>query len=539
MLQGDTGKFITNTFTQLQDKLGAQLTVQLLLGGAPPEKLQKLQADAAEAPKLLDLIAQQGFVAAVEVRRLEPPEGQLVLVLPDAGAKPGPLFGALRLAATLASAEVKEQKIGSRSISNVQSGPVQLSWWAEGKHALVVVGTDSPEAVVKQLENKEARLSGQPLLKKVQGFMGFETSARGFVDVAALIKLAKSRDKAVAGIIDELGLDGLRSLTFYSGFDGLYERSLTEWEMPGPRQGALKLLTGNTFRLADVPPLPPDIAGWSMTNFNSAVTYDVALKAIEGIVRLVQPEALPKINEVQQHVRTVLGIDLRNDLLANLGDQLVTYSSPAEGPLSLGQTIAIKVKDGKKVLESLQQAIQGVANAANADLSVKKREYRGAELYEVHFRQQGFVFLPTFALIKDWLVIGMYPQAVQGFVLRASGELPVWKPEPRLQESLDKMPKEFIAITVSDPVPSVKQILSLAPLLAGLVNSFAPDTRLDVGGLPNAHEATRHLFPNVTLVTDDGTTLRQETRASLGLPLNVSGLDSYGVFFLLGFARGF
>ena len=28
-----------------------------------------------------------------------------------------------------------------------------------------------------------------------------------------------------AQLIDDLGLDGLRSLTFYSGFDGLYERT--------------------------------------------------------------------------------------------------------------------------------------------------------------------------------------------------------------------------------------------------------------------------------------------------------------------------
>jgi hypothetical protein len=73
----------------------------------------------------------------------------------------------------------------------------------------------------------------------------------------------------------------------------------------------------------------------------------------------------------------------------------------------------------------------------------------------------------------------------------------------------------------------MKQLLSLAPLLAALGNSFLPEARIDVASLPNAHEATKHLFPNVSVVHDDGKTLRQETRASLALPFDAAGLDLY------------
>src|SRR4051812_12786988 len=56
MMQGDTGRFVTGVFGQVQEGLGALLTVDQLLGGAAPEKLQKLQADAAEAAKLLTVL---------------------------------------------------------------------------------------------------------------------------------------------------------------------------------------------------------------------------------------------------------------------------------------------------------------------------------------------------------------------------------------------------------------------------------------------------------------------------------------------------
>lgn len=538
-MQGDTGKFITGAFKQLQDSAGAQLVVQQLLGGVAPDKLQKLQADAAEAPKLLTLLSQNGFVMSVELRKLEPPDAQIMLVLPGAGDKAAPLFASLRLATTLAGVEIKEKKIADRAVSQAEAGPLPLAWWVEGKHAVLTLGTEQPEAIIKNLGNKDGRLTGSPLYKRVRAFKQFETVARAYVDVPSLVKLARTRDKDVAKLIDDLGLDGLQGLTFYSGFDGSAERSLVEWEMPGPRKGALKLLAGKPFKLSDVPPLPTDTVSWSMTNFDAATLYDVGLQVAEGVVKLVAPEMLPMVKEFLKQADALTGINLRNDLLGALGGQMLVYSSPAEGPLSLGQTLAFKVKDEKKLKQALEDMVKGIAKSTGADVTFKKKMYRGVELRELHFKQEGFFFMPTYAIYKDWLVVGYYPQAVQGFILRATGELPAWKPDARLQASLEGLPKEFISITVTDPVPSIKQLLSIAPLIGGLINSFAPDVKFDTGSLPNAHEATRYLFPNVSIVTDDGKALRMETRASLALPFDLSGLDTYSLFFFFAFARGF
>src|SRR5262245_55516976 len=43
MMRGDTGNFLASVFDQVQEGLGTLLTVEQLLGGVPPEKLQKLQ----------------------------------------------------------------------------------------------------------------------------------------------------------------------------------------------------------------------------------------------------------------------------------------------------------------------------------------------------------------------------------------------------------------------------------------------------------------------------------------------------------------
>jgi hypothetical protein len=177
----------------------------------------------------------------------------------------------------------------------------------------------------------------------------------------------------------------------------------------------------------------------------------------------------------------------------------------------------VKVKDAKKLQASLDQAAKALTRIPGAEMAQKKKTYHGIEVRELQLKAPGIFYTPTYAIHKDWLVFSLFPQPVQGYLLRASGEIPAWKPSQRLSESLDKFPGEYVSVSVSDPRPKVKFILSLAPIIASAVNSFAGGI-FDVSSLPNAHEVTRHLFPNVTITTDDGTTLRMESRASLALP---------------------
>src|SRR5256884_432550 len=110
MMQGDTGKFFASAFTLFNDAMASALTEQGLLRGTKPDDLQKLQSDAAEAGKLLGLLSDHGFVLAVEIRSILPPSAQVTLIVPDAGDKPGGLFGAAGLIAGLAKAPIQKKK---------------------------------------------------------------------------------------------------------------------------------------------------------------------------------------------------------------------------------------------------------------------------------------------------------------------------------------------------------------------------------------------------------------------------------------------
>src|SRR4051794_10526012 len=97
MMKGDTGKFVSGAFSLLSDTLSSSLTERGLLSGTKPEELQKLQADAAEAAKVLSLVSDHGFVLAAEIRTFLPPAAQVTFIVPGSGDNPRPLFGLVRL----------------------------------------------------------------------------------------------------------------------------------------------------------------------------------------------------------------------------------------------------------------------------------------------------------------------------------------------------------------------------------------------------------------------------------------------------------
>src|SRR5262249_3089623 len=83
----------------------------------------------------------------------------------------------------------------------------------------------------------------------------------------------------------------------------------------------------------------------------------------------------------------------------------------------------IEVKDGPKVLEALDQLVQGQAFGGN--LRLKRRPYQGVSIREVSPRNTTALVVPSYAVVDNkWLVVGLYPQVVQAFVQRARAICP-------------------------------------------------------------------------------------------------------------------
>jgi hypothetical protein len=274
--------------------------------------------------------------------------------------------------------------------------------------------------------------------------------------------------------------------------------------------------------------LPDDLSGFSASSITLNKSYDVLTGIVDGVIRVFDANKADDIKEGIKAFEGAVGVDINKELFGSFGDLIVTYNSPSDGILGTGAVVAIQAKDGKKIIASIEKLVKAIPNNPGGEVVLKRKPYHGGEIIQVQLVGMANSHLATFGLYKGWFVYANFPQPIKGFILRQEGELPAWKADAELTKALAQFPSEFTSIQVSDPRPTVRTVLAATPFVLNLANTFGglggqfgilPGFRpFDLEHIPHAGEATRHLFPNVTISTDNGKRIRSETRGSLLLP---------------------
>lgn len=529
----------------IYDAIGPQVLSERLLKGVRPAELIKLQKAAKQLPRFVELLKDHGFAIGVEVLSPTRPKFQITIVFPqgDARANASTVLGVFRLAAHLGQSKVQEVKLGTRTILQISDpSKVVMSCWKEGPNAVITIGTESPKQVVALAEGKRENITKNAMFRKVAGFKKYETWMRGFVDVGNVVAIVKKEIPPAAKILAALGVDKLGEISFHAGFQGRLQRSTVFVSLPKKREGLLRLLSSTgTFSPEKLPPLPPDTAMVAAGGFDLRALYDEGLRSVRMIALAVNPGAAEQIGRTLRTFERSLGEKIRRDVIGSLGSNYVVYASPTEGPLSLGTTVAVEVKDPKKLQQALQDVVRQASATFGVDISLRKRQYRGATLNVLQFGQR-IPLAPTFAIYKGWLVISVYPQPVMGYVFRSQNGRRRWKPPALLQRALVETleagggkSRRLAGISVSDPRPTIRQLLSLAPLFASFLSAIPGSTvpRFDLSLVPNSQAATEPLGESVTVSVDEGNGLRLESYASFPLPFQITGLDVYAYAVLI------
>jgi hypothetical protein len=532
-MKGDTGRFL--------DELGKYFeeVVQNAAGVGDPRIAPFLK----DAGKLISTMHNNGLVLGIEVEQINPPKAQAVIVFPNAAGSTGSVMPLIQRIVEETQVKAKSTKVGKRFVGHLalagtvkkfKDGGIEsedslaVGWWDEGPDAVVFIGTGSPVAYAKAIDAKKTGIAKHPLYEKIVGFKEFPTAARGYIDVKDALGVVADFAPPAAAVIHELGLKGLKSVTFASGFDGLVERSVVDVETVGTRKGLLGLASQKKISMKDLPVLPNDITGFSAGSVNLNKSFEIVMNTVDGLIRVFNADKADDIKEQIKAFEGAVGVDIHKELFGSFGDVMVSYSSPSDGILGTGALVAIQVKDGKKLHATLEKLAKAIPANPGGELVLNKKAYHGGEIMQVMLVGKTNSHVATVGVYKDWFIYSNFPQPIKGFILRQEGELPAWKADAALTKALAPFPKEFTAIQVSDPRPAVQTVLTATPLVMNLVNTFGglgaqfgvlPNFRpFDLDLIPHAQEATRHLFPNVTVSTDDGKRIRSETRASLALP---------------------
>jgi hypothetical protein len=518
MMAGDTGKFLRAFYKWLIES-GETAANEYLIPSKEDVALIK------DGLGLIEKLSSEGMALGIEIKQPFPPDGRVVVVLPKLGAGQPNLIRLLndlraKVQNVNAPAEIKEERIAGRTVYHVGVPMVSLGWWAQGDDFVMTIGTGPVADYIKMIDDGKTGLANNPTYKKLNDMGAFPTRSRAYVDVPSLVKLADNFSEQAGKTVEALGFKGVGPILSISGYDGPAQRTLTEIETIGPRKGLASFSHSKTISMADLPPLPSDLTSFSAANANAGKMYATLLDLVENVGKIYIPDQVDTIKAAIKTAEDLIGVDLRKDLFANFDDLTIQYVSPSEDAFGIAGTSLFKVKDEAKLRKAINSLIGAIPKIPGVEMGMKKRTFRGVEVLEFHAHTPGNYAVMSIAVHKGYLAFANYPQPIHGFILRMNGELPTWKADERVSKAIGAFPKQFTSISVSDPRPGVQGLIAVLPPLITLANGFTgfiPGLQpFDISQIPHAQLATSPLFPNVSIATDDGKTIRIEQRTSVG-----------------------
>jgi prepilin-type processing-associated H-X9-DG protein len=482
-------------------------------------------------------VAAKGSSLAVSVTggKDGPPSAYATVVLHEgAGLEPGLaefVKRSLGQQVEFNSKDVSGRKITSTIIPN--SPGVEVGWWTDGKHLVVVAGLQAVENAMAVATGKSPNITTGRLWKEYRsGKTGFELSFVTWLDFGSLRDTfadmplppipGKDEQVTVGQIVAALGFDKMGAFVSRSGYKGKATWSETTLEAPAPRTGLLAFGEQEPITLADLPPMPAATNGFFACSVDWSKTYDDTIRTVRKLADLAPPDAAAQVEGAIDQLPAIIGLDLKKDLFDALGNVLCIYGDAGQGPFGMGFGIVLEVKDAKTLRATVTELLGRLAEQTNPrDVVIRRATKEEREVITVEI---GGGFLnPSLCVDDKWLVMGLMPQTIEAFFMRANGGLKKWEPAGLYREGLAELPDKFTCITATDPRETYRTLLGMAPLIMGFMQAgmrqsgAAPDFQIPitVADLPPAEAVIGPLFPNISVSTVDEKGLHSRSRSSL------------------------
>ena len=430
------------------------------------------------------------------------------------------------------------------SCLHVRQGKSKMDWacWQEGRDLMVYFGRPGVKAVIDKAASDgplTALQSWQRAWPELEQPIA-ETS-HIWCDVTRVIKRygpmvlvpkVKPEPLTVAKLLKPLGLDGVESIAWRSGYRGRHLVTVMDAITPQPRTGFLALYDQPTISLDRLPPLPVSMRSFSIQAFDVKHTWNESAKILVEYVSLLSDtdEARKSYQAMAAQLGNEETIELWRELFDSLGNVLCSWNDTDQELLSFGKfNIAISVKDSAALQKGLNRLFE----------LIKEQGIEFEHIASTRHDCPFYVFAgltsaikPCAAICDGWLIVGLQPQTVEATLLRAKGRLPRWDADIAKSTGIEP-PKSFSALTWSDPRGTVRFVMSLLPWLADLWSAngqeILPTVKFSSLDIPPAELVTQPLFPNLSTTITSPDRLRWTSWSST--PMNDSVrmvFQSYG-----------
>ena len=497
--------------------------VASLLTKENAQKLAELGEVPVEAldfyyPKLIKLasyLEEHGIVVGADIRLLS---GEVTIVLPDAADSDvaRDLDEIVRMNCKENGIEIKDQTIEGRKVSTFKYESFFFQWWNEGPHLVLSGNQIGPNPLLRRMAGKSDGLTKSPRYARFKNEKKYTTREELWVDAELLIKLVPQAVPEVPKLLELFGLKTLQGLKVTCGYED--EALRTDWDLllHTPRTGPFALLGGPALDGKKLPKLPLDVDYVYASSFDGVKLYDKIFEMVDKGAEIFPDQGLSDVANVLKDVEKEFGVKIRDEILASLGNEVVLYSSPTDGPIFFGFSAAIAVKDAKTLKGTLDR-LAGKIKEMGDEVLLDKTEKDGVTYWIGGYATPGFPLAPTVALSDDWLVLTLVaPPAAVRFFEQQKGKDDFWDKNVN-RDKLFEHSETVTGIIYSDPRATVQLASSFLPLASAFIRNALPGFKIDMTQAPRTDIIVKSAFPGIAVMTSDEKGIHCSSRYSLPL----------------------
>jgi hypothetical protein len=352
------------------------------------------------------------------------------------------------------------------------------------------------EHIVDAAKNsKSPSLADDPLFKSATGKVRSPASSFvGFVNVEALMKrFATVLPPDLLKMLQALGLDLIKAVAVSETIEGKSIRDSFYLHAPGERHGLLSVCSAKRCALSTAKIAPRETVFFDSSAIDLASVYDGVLDTIKKLDTGTHGQIVGHIQSLER----ALGVRLREDLIASLGDEMGTFVTLPTGASPLPEIgISLTLSDPAKCAATL-----GAVQWEKLGVRAKDVDFNGTAIR--YFELPAPVPLsPAYGISGKFLFVAGSVQTLKQMITRSQGNDEGLLGNAAFRSVKDKIPADASWIEFID-LPRIGSFLinSVGPLLGPLAKEY--HLPLDPALLPTSETVAKHLDGYIAYYRND------------------------------------
>jgi len=337
--------------------------------------------------------------------------------------------------------------------------------------------------------------------------LGLRTLAEG-IKLAMTMEGETESLPLVDKLLEKSGLLGLGSVAAASHSVNGVAISRSYAGIKGEPTGLLALGPKQPIDLSVLDIVPKNATSVGIAQFDIAGLYDFCME----MVKTVDEDAHREVTGMIKGFGMQIGgpdspLDLRNDILGNIGPQMAFMSPQSSNPMMPSFLALVEVKDGAKVVNGLKSLLEFGAQMSGGEFSTKVSTYKEHELVQISVgAEMGMPINPSFAIIGDYLTVSLNVGDLKRHIRRALKPGDNIRSNEDFQRFFSKIPQDanLAGMSYTDIKKSVEDGYSSVVMALPMV-TMAADFELpfEMALLPTQEVITQHLFGSLSYTTYD------------------------------------